>query len=541
MDVRRESPIQPGTATRVIWSVVLGWLAFAGVFYSTSLQFRGVQINFPWSLILPLLVSLAWGPVYGLISIGPGLVVLYPFVLGFYNGWASLVPVLSLFLWIGIHGYGSLRRRELEASGSAEGFWNIYILQLGYSGIRLLLYLLLFSPLISLNPPWWNPGALTSIGTSIVLLFALKGILVETVFVAFCDVLLLLPPVRHRFKLPVSPAARLNTRILLLFVVSGLVFALLVLSIHVVIIDQQSLVRWLGAPDEKNRITLIMALILFTLMGGVSVRFVERLLAAQDALRRRERDLETLNEQLEDRVEARTWELRSAVGELEDFTHTISHDLKSPLRAIEAYTEILWEDFGSRLDSGGEELVEGIRTTCQGMNSLIERLLEYATTARQQVVREPVETGALLRLVEEEFVRAFPRRNIRVHYQEEYPVVELDPVLFVQLLRNLFSNGVKFTPEDRDVHLSIGCHRIQDAWEFSFRDEGVGFDMQDAHKAFLLFQRMHHPERFEGYGIGLATVRKIIERHGGTIRIASEPGKGTTVWFSFPSHPGEVR
>lgn len=528
---------------RLIASVLLGLAAFVGLFFSSSLAFEQVSINFPWLLILPMLVTLSWGPKYGIISISFGLVFLYPFFLGSYNGWASLVPSASLFLWIGLHGWGANKRAKYREQDSTPPLkFNLYVLQLLYSFTRLGLYLLFFSLLIELNPPFWNPYAYKNIEQSIVLLFALKGIFVETIFVALCDVLLLLPAVRKLFQLTTPREAKYNTRITALIVLFGLIFTLVVSIIQTVVIDRGDLTGFFLYPNEKTKLTLILSVILFIIMAGVTVRFVQRLLATQERLIRRKaelkkalNELEMLNQELEERVDNRTQALSSSVEELESFAQTITHDLKAPLRAIEGYCQMLeGSQTTCRLDPESKAMVLAIEQTGEDMMRLIERLLDYATTSKKTLHTQPTELSDIFKQMANDFRVSEPTMNIQADWLGDTPTLVVDPVLMKELFGNLFSNAVKFATHPHSLRITLRCSQVAKGYNFAFADDGIGFDMHYANKLFQLFQRMHTRDEYEGHGVGLATMKKIVERHGGNISITSAPGKGTTLLFWLP-------
>lgn len=519
-----------------ITSIILGLVGFIGIFYSTRFDFNGFFVNFPWSIMLPLLVTLAWGSKYGIMSITLGLVILYPFILGGYNGWASFVPTISLCLWIGIHGYGAEKRLK-----EYKWYFNIYFLQFIYIIIRMIIYLSLFPVLFSFNPPFWNPDAYTEMQFSIIFLFALKGIIVESIFLALCDVLILLPFVRKIFKLKTSTWAKYNTKIILALVSFGLLFTSIILTIHSFIIDKVYALQWLIQIDEKTRITFFLATILFVIMGGVTVRMLERVLKTQEALKFRESqykiaisEIQVLNDELEKRVMDRTSDLEKVVEELEGFSYTISHDLKSPLKAIDIYTQFLQEDYGSCLDEEGNEMIDGIQKTSKDMTELINKLLEYSITSKSNILKDKVVAEEIIENVFKEFKIGNPDRKIKLNFENKLPIINVDKVLFKQVISNVISNSIKFSKDRETTEISVGFTEGHKEYIFYIKDNGVGFDMKYADKIFDIFQTLHKRKDFGGAGIGLTTIKRIIEKHGGRTWIEGILDKGTTVYFTIP-------
>lgn len=521
---------------KIIVSVILGLISFIGTFYSSRFDFDGFSINFIWSIILPILITISWGIGYGIISITLGLTALYPFFLGTYNGWASIVPAASLYLLIIIHGYGGKKRLEEN-----KFYYNIYFLQFIYIIIRMVIYIIFFPMLVKFNPPFWNPYAYTYIGLDIILVFSIKGIIVESTLVGLCDALLLLPFVRKIFKLECSRATRYNTKIMSALVSFGLGFAFIVLSVNNFIIDKGDPFRWIIEPNEKIRITFLLATILFFIMGGVTVRFVQRMLETQEALRYREtqyklaiKEIQNLNNELEKRVSDRTAELQSAVLELEEFAYTISHDLKSPLRAIDGYSNFIIEDYGSTLDNEVGEMLSNIQEICRDMIGLINRLLEYSTTSKSDLSKESVSIKHIIEMVFQEFKVGNSEKKIELAFEGEFPILNVDRVLFRQVIANIISNAIKFS-KDRDIiKILAGCIIKENQYVFYIKDNGVGFDMKYSAKLFGIFQRLHKSKDFEGYGIGLATIKNILKKHGGKVWIEGILNEGATVYFTLP-------
>lgn len=247
------------------------------------------------------------------------------------------------------------------------------------------------------------------------------------------------------------------------------------------------------------------------------------------------KEITTLNEELERRVEERTKELQGAVNELESFTYTVSHDLKSPLRAVEGYSRIIMEDYGDQLGQEVGEMLQNIRNISRDMIDMVSRLLQYSTTSKAPVDKEKIDTGALVESIFNELLSADPGRNIQLNIETGLPEIFADRVMIRQVIYNILSNAVKFTRYKEEARITVGCTITSEEYVFYFKDNGVGFDTEYSGKLFGIFQRLHTADEFEGSGIGLVTIRKIIQRHGGRVWIEGKAGLGAEVYFTLPN------
>jgi PAS domain S-box-containing protein len=241
-----------------------------------------------------------------------------------------------------------------------------------------------------------------------------------------------------------------------------------------------------------------------------------------------------LNEELEERVVARTAELEGALKELESFSYTISHDLRAPLRAIDGFAHILAESQGERLDAEGTRLCALIRRNTRRMGELIDDLLAFSRLGRADVRLAAVDMTALARAAMDEC--APPPRSGRLDIRlEPLPSATGDPILLRQAWVNLIANAVKFSSK-RDSALIEISGRVGDGEAvYQVRDNGTGFDMQFAGKLFGVFQRLHDDQDFEGTGVGLAIIKRVIERHGGRVWAEGKIDEGATFSFALPA------
>lgn len=250
---------------------------------------------------------------------------------------------------------------------------------------------------------------------------------------------------------------------------------------------------------------------------------------------RRDREILRLNSSLEERVRERTAELRKLNAELDSFAYSVSHDLKSPLRAIDGFTQLLQESLEGRLDAHEAELLDRVLAGTHRMSTLIADLLALARVSQGPLQRSPVDLSAMALQVLQAEQAKHPERTLRWQVAPGLHA-PCDARLARIALENLLGNAVKYTRDQADAVIEFGQlpgHQGA-AGDFFVRDNGTGFDMAHAHKLFQPFQRLHMPSAgFEGTGIGLATVRRILERHGGSIRAFAQPGEGARFLFSF--------
>ena len=248
-----------------------------------------------------------------------------------------------------------------------------------------------------------------------------------------------------------------------------------------------------------------------------------------------EREILSLNVELEERVAARTAELTVANNELEAFTYSVAHDLRAPLRGIDGFSALLVEHSGSRLDPDATTYVERIRGASQRMGAMIADLLDLSRVSRSELYRLPVDLSAMACEIRDELQRVMPERVVDWDIASDLRA-KGDPGLIRLVLDNLFGNAWKYSAEALRPSIAFGRRPGPDGRaEFFVRDNGVGFDMQYAGKLFSVFQRLHSAEKYEGTGIGLATVKRIIERHGGGVRGEATLGKGATFSFWLPN------
>jgi signal transduction histidine kinase len=250
-------------------------------------------------------------------------------------------------------------------------------------------------------------------------------------------------------------------------------------------------------------------------------------------LTRARKDLERANQDLEQRVRERTQKLQETVTELEAFSYSVSHDLRAPLRSMEGYSRALIEDYSDKLDARGQRFLSKIGGAAARMDLLVQDVLAYSRVAKADIQLQDVNLGAMVREVVESYPAFHQRGSITL--EEPLPAVRAHPAYLTQCVSNLLGNALKFVRPDVRPVVNIRAEEEPDAecvkvW---FEDNGIGIAPEHFEDIFQIFGRVHSEKEYEGTGIGLAIVRKAVERMGGSVGLTSELGKGSRFWLSL--------
>jgi len=238
-----------------------------------------------------------------------------------------------------------------------------------------------------------------------------------------------------------------------------------------------------------------------------------------------------LNRDLERRVIERTEQLEAANQEMEAFSYSVSHDLRTPLRAIDGFSRILLDDYTNKLDDEGRRLLNVVRDNTSRMGQLIDDILKFSRTGRLELTFSEIDMERLAREVAEELKPADDNLQLEI---EPVPKAWGDRAMMRQVFINLLSNAIKFCQSSDVVRIKVGGSIEGDEVIYYVKDNGAGFDMQYVNKLFGVFQRLHSMTEFEGTGIGLAIVKRIITRHGGRVWAEGKVGEGATIYFALP-------
>ncbi len=260
----------------------------------------------------------------------------------------------------------------------------------------------------------------------------------------------------------------------------------------------------------------------------------------QGELRETNQGVIALNLELEQRVEEKERAeeaLQDANKELEAFSYSVSHDLRAPLRAIDGFANILLEEYNDVLDDEGKRLIGIIMKNVNSMGQLIDDLLAFSRLSRQQMQRLVIDVRPLVQEVVDNLMQSENNRNIEWKIDALPPVIG-DRSMIRQVYANLLSNAIKFTRKRDIARIEVGARKCDEEIVYFVRDNGAGFDMQYQEKLFVVFQRLHSEKDFEGTGVGMANVRRIVHRHGGRIWAEGKVGEGATFYFTIPPEEG---
>jgi PAS domain S-box-containing protein len=251
------------------------------------------------------------------------------------------------------------------------------------------------------------------------------------------------------------------------------------------------------------------------------------------ALKQTQRKLGELNKDLEAKVIERTSQMENANKELESFSYSVSHDLRAPLRAIHGYTQILQTEYADKLDEDGRRMMNRVLINTKKMGQLIDELLTFSRLGKKELAKHQFSMKEMVNSLSNELRSAEPSRDIRIEI-DDLPDTEADSSTIKQVWTNLLSNAIKYTKHKTTAIIQVGAEEDENDITYFIKDNGAGFDMEYVSKLFGVFQRLHSDEEFEGIGVGLAIVQRIVVKHGGKIWASAVPDEGATFYFTLP-------
>jgi PAS domain S-box-containing protein len=284
----------------------------------------------------------------------------------------------------------------------------------------------------------------------------------------------------------------------------------------------------LGRRQDGARFPVELSTSLVPLEERSICTVIVRDVTERDAAARQMRSQMLKLQEVKENLEAKAAELAKINRELDDFTYIASHDLKEPLRGISSYCQILLEDYSGKLDDDGQRRLEALVGLCQRLSRLIDDLLTYSQIGRTEPEEAPIDLNEIVADVIDTLGAAIDERNAVVRVRGALPTVEADRVLVGEVFRNLIANALKFN-ENAQPTVEIGCNGAA----LFVRDNGIGIPECHHDAVFTMFRRLHSRRKYEGTGAGLTFVRKIIEAHGGSVWLESQPGQGATFYFTL--------
>lgn len=535
------------TAYKVAVSIIFGLSGFVLNFHTLNFPFPPYTATVLTGLLFPMLITLSWGWKYGLLSALAGGCQSMWWLWGPSNGYAALFVVPPFTLWIVWHGLIA----NLRIKQKTRKWWlSQYAVEVPFRILSTINLYTLSRWAITFNPPSWNwvSGAPNTIEMHFSHFVVIKQAVVGYIILLLADVLLNVGFVRRFFRLREDYNRAVTGYIISASLLIGFSFWVVDSVLDFLVFHTGSSFLDLVALNVPPcHLWMRTFFILTCLAGG---------LAAAKLLRKQRENQKELQKN------AKALELSNR--ELEQFAYVASHDLQEPLRMVSSYVQLLARRYKGKLDADADDFIHFAVDGANRMQNLINDLLAFSRVGTRGKPFEPTDCEKVLKQA---------LINLHVAIEESDAVATHDPLptvmgdfsQLVQLFQNLIDNAIKFCGKDRPcIHISAtwgsepgiqesgikkttanndpqntsreSQTRRKKSWIFSVRDNGIGVDPEFFERIFIIFQRLHGREEYPGTGIGLAICKKIVERHGGRIRVESESGKGSVLWFTIPDY-----
>lgn len=478
------------------------------------------NLKIVWSLIFPVIIAMVWEKKYVFVAYISGTCFI-PFIIYRNHGWANIIEMLFygvLLFANAMWNYSSKEERKTQR--------NFYALNMLLLISFYFAEIFFHSILLKFNGNWIFDDAYRFYSSNLLKLRTVNTIAALIMIITIVNVLLEMNCFRKLFNIKELPFERIRYHGILIVLCGFFCYVAFdsfidssyfgAKGIHVSL--------FLRNTGGYTRLTTIVTFVCF---------FCKYVITASCKREEVNNKIKEMNEKLERMVETRTKELSEAYNDLESFSYTISHELKTPLREISLYTQFISEDNDDVLKEESKEDLLAIKKVCDDNIEMVEKMMMYAKVGYAVLEKEQIDTESLIRDCLLELIKSHSDLDISVQI---YPVPNLyaDKFLIKQVFFNVLSNAIKFSEYNKTVKIWIGCMTSEDDFIFYIKDNGVGFQQKKADKLFELFNTVHNRSEYAGNGIGLATTKKIMDRHKGSIDMYAEKENGCIVFLKFP-------
>lgn len=502
-------------------AVISGWLGlFLSKYYIETDDIYNTRII--WSMIFPLIIAIAWEVEYAVVTAAAGLAIFIPFYVYPDRGYANiLTTMLYLMLFI---ADGALIIKSNKLISNIKSYLVQIVYGVLFIGINSAIYL----EILMWNPTGYNEPIIRVMADYVLVTQNINFILSILMLTAIVNVLLYLPIIRKIYALPEISNGKRNN---IYFMAAILFIVLFEMINHLMSKSYYSLISPSVSGINKMSILVTAVFIICDFAIYISIdreNSNKMLLNSEENYQQSQIEIIKLNEGLEKAVEERTEQLKQAYDDLKSFSYTVSHEFKTPMREIDTYISIIEEDNFDKLDEQSIEDMNAIKRICKDTIILAESIMNYSKIGYEIMNIECVDMYAIVKESCEELKISNSEKNI-IFNVGDMPKTKGDKFLLKQAIFNILNNSIKFSSVRDVIKINIWGVEDKSCKKYYFKDNGVGYDSKNDENLFDLFNRAHNRSDFEGNGVGLATVKKIIERHNGKVRIEGIKDKGCIV------------